>query len=110
MADFVLNGKPATLGAAPEMPLLWAMRDVAHLTGTKFGCGLAQCGASTVHVDGLPVRSFVTPLSAVAGKRVTTIEGLGLLHAEHPVQRPWQEFNDNAKAVTFHWRCRLVMS
>jgi isoquinoline 1-oxidoreductase subunit alpha len=93
MPDFVLNGKPATLDAAAEMPLLWALRDVANLTGTKFGCGLAQCGACTVHIDGLPVRSCVTPLSAVAGKRVTTIEGLGLLDAEHPVQRAWQELN-----------------
>jgi isoquinoline 1-oxidoreductase alpha subunit len=73
---FTLNGRPATLDAEPTMPLLWAIREVAGLTGTKFGCGMALCGACTVHVDGNPTRSCVMPLSAVAGRQVTTIEGL----------------------------------
>jgi isoquinoline 1-oxidoreductase alpha subunit len=73
---FVLNGKPATLDADPNMPLLWAVREVAGLLGTKFGCGVALCGACTVHLDGKAIRSCVTPLSAVAGRQVTTIEGL----------------------------------
>src|SRR2546422_4153248 len=71
-----LNGKPATLDADPQMPLLWALREVAGLTGTKFGCGIAACGACTVHVNGAAVRSCVYPLSAAAGAKVTTIEGL----------------------------------
>jgi isoquinoline 1-oxidoreductase subunit alpha len=73
---FTLNGRPAILDADPTMPLLWAIREVAGLPGTKFGCGMALCGACTVHVDGQPTRSCVMPLSAVAGREVTTIEGL----------------------------------
>ncbi len=73
---FTLNGRPATLDADPAMPLLWAVREVAGLPGTKFGCGMALCGACTVHVDGRATRSCVMPLSAVAGREVTTIEGL----------------------------------
>lgn len=73
---FVLNGKSTTLDADPDMPLLWAIREVAGLHGTKFGCGMAQCGACTVHLEGQAIRSCVTPLAAVAGRRVTTIEGL----------------------------------
>jgi len=73
---FVLNGKPATLDVDSTMPLLWALRESAGLTGTKFGCGMALCGACTVHLDGRPVRSCVTPIGSVAGKQVTTIEGL----------------------------------
>ncbi|MFI4927303.1 MAG: (2Fe-2S)-binding protein, partial [Burkholderiales bacterium] len=88
-----LNGKPATLDADPQMPLLWALREVAGLTGTKFGCGIAACGACTVHVNGAAVRSCVFPLSAAAGAKVTTIEGLagaaGLATGEHPVQKAW---------------------
>jgi len=74
---FTLNGKPQTVDASPEMPLLWVLRDTLGMTGTKFGCGMAQCGACTVHLDGQPVRSCVTPVSAIEGKRVVTIEGLG---------------------------------
>lgn len=74
--SFTLNGSPTTLDADPTMPLLWAVREVAGLTGTKFGCGMALCGACTVHVDGKATRSCVMPLSAVAGREVTTIEGL----------------------------------
>jgi isoquinoline 1-oxidoreductase alpha subunit len=85
---FTLNGRPATLDADPAMPLLWAVREVAGLTGTKFGCGMALCGACTVHVDGNPTRSCVMPLSAVAGRQVTTIEGLQSAPAK-AVQAAW---------------------
>src|SRR3954463_5107938 len=71
------------------MPLLWVLRDVLDMTGTKYGCGIAACGACTVRVDGQPVRSCVTPVGAVAGKRVVTIEGLGTPGAPHPLQRAW---------------------
>ena len=87
---FVVNGNQATVDVVPETPLLWVLRDTLALTGTKFGCGLAQCGACTVHVDGAPVRSCVTPVSGVAGRSVTTIEGLSE-NASHPVQRAWAE-------------------
>jgi isoquinoline 1-oxidoreductase subunit alpha len=73
----------------PHMPLLWALRDGLNLTGTKFGCGIAACGACTVHVDGQPVRSCVTPLAAMQGKSITTIEALGTLAKPHPLQRAW---------------------
>jgi isoquinoline 1-oxidoreductase alpha subunit len=85
---FLLNGASATLDADPTMPLLWALREVAGLTGTKFGCGMALCGACTVHIDGVALRSCVTPLSAVAGKNVTTIEGLQSRPAK-AVQAAW---------------------
>jgi isoquinoline 1-oxidoreductase alpha subunit len=76
MASFLLNGKTVTVNAEPDTPLLWVLRDHLKLTGTKFGCGAALCGACTVHLDGVATRSCVTPLSAVAGKKVTSIEGL----------------------------------
>jgi isoquinoline 1-oxidoreductase subunit alpha len=85
---FILNGKSTTLDADPNMPLLWAIREVAGLHGTKFGCGMAQCGACTVHLDGQPLRSCITPLSAVAGRKVTTIEGLQSKPAK-AVQAAW---------------------
>ena len=84
----MLNGKPTTLDADPTMPLLWALREFAGLTGTKFGCGMALCGACTVHLDGQAVRSCVMPLSAVAGRQVTTIEGLQSAPAK-AVQAAW---------------------
>lgn len=71
----MINGQEQELDVAADMPLLWALRDHAHLTGTKFGCGMAQCGACTVHVDGQPMRACITPISVVAGKAITTIEG-----------------------------------
>lgn len=74
---FTLNGKQTSLDVDPDMPLLWAVRDEIGLTGSKFGCGAAQCGACTMHVDGEPVRACSTPLSAIEGQKVTTIEGLG---------------------------------
>jgi isoquinoline 1-oxidoreductase alpha subunit len=76
MVTFTLNGKPTTLDADPAMPILWVVREKLGLTGTKFGCGAAQCGACTVHLDGQPIRSCVTPVSEAEGKAVTTIEGI----------------------------------
>jgi isoquinoline 1-oxidoreductase subunit alpha len=87
---FTLNGASATLDADPNMPLLWALREIAGLTGTKFGCGMALCGACTVHLDGVAIRSCITPLSTVAGRSVTTIEGLQSKPAK-AVQAAWVE-------------------
>ncbi len=87
-----INGKEHEIAADADMPLLWALRDLIGLTGTKFGCGVAQCGACTVHVDGAPRRSCVTPVSAVAGRQITTIEGLSG-DSSHPVQRAWAELD-----------------
>jgi aerobic-type carbon monoxide dehydrogenase small subunit (CoxS/CutS family) len=88
MIELHINGQARQLDADPDMPLLWALRDLAGLTGTKYGCGIAQCGACTVHVDGQPTRSCQTRLGDLAGRRITTIEGL---HPEgrHPVQLAW---------------------
>jgi aerobic-type carbon monoxide dehydrogenase small subunit (CoxS/CutS family) len=83
-----VNGKQVSLDVEPEMPLLWALRDELGLTGTKYGCGIAMCGACTVHVDGEPTRSCSLPVSAVAGKKVTTIEALSK-DGSHPIQRAW---------------------
>ena len=90
--EFTLNGQSLSLDVDPELPLLWAIRDVAGLTGTKFGCGKALCGACNVHVDGQPVRSCSVPLAAVSGLAVTTIEGLSA-DGDHPVQRAWRDLN-----------------
>ena len=92
--EIVVNGAVHALAdelAEPQMPLLWALRDLLGLTGTKFGCGVAACGACTVHVDGRAVRSCVTPLAAVAGKRIVTIEALGSAERPHALQRAWVE-------------------
>jgi aerobic-type carbon monoxide dehydrogenase small subunit (CoxS/CutS family) len=83
-----INGRSTSVDAEPDTPLLWALRDVLNLTGTKFGCGIGACGACTVHLDGVAVRSCQLPLSAVAGKQVTTIEGLSA-DGSHPVQQAW---------------------
>ena len=88
MATLTLNGRSVALEVADDMPLLWAIRDYAGLTGTKFGCGTGLCGACTVHVDGEAMRSCVTPIAAVDGKSVTTIEGLSSA-GDHPVQLAW---------------------
>ncbi len=85
-----INNKEYPMEVDPQMPLLWAIRDIAQLTGTKFGCGIAQCGACTVHVEGEPVRACVTPVSGAEGKSITTIEGLSNDN-DHPVQGAWQE-------------------
>jgi aerobic-type carbon monoxide dehydrogenase small subunit (CoxS/CutS family) len=90
MVSLTVNGKPEQLDVEPDMPLLWAIREKLALTGTKYACGIAQCGACTVHLDGKPVRSCVTPVSAAAGHRVTTIEGLSA-SGDHPVQKAWME-------------------
>ena len=90
MIPVTVNGKLQQIDVEPDVPLLWVVRENLNLTGTKYGCGIAQCGACTVHVDGRPVRACVTPVSAVAGKRVTTIEGLSVSNS-HPVQKAWVE-------------------
>ena len=84
-----VNGKKQTVQLDPDMPLLWVLRDTLGLTGTKFGCGMALCGACTVHLDGEPVRSCSTPVSAAAGRRVTTIEAVGATRAGQAVQQAW---------------------
>jgi isoquinoline 1-oxidoreductase subunit alpha len=85
-----INGSVKDVDAPPEMPLLWVLRDLLGFTGTKFGCGMAQCGACTVHLDGQPVRACITPVSAVGTRKVRTIEGLSA-DGSHPVQRAWAE-------------------
>ena len=92
MIALTVNGTPRQVDAPPDMPLLWAIREKLGLTGTKYGCGMALCGACTVHLDGAPVRSCITPTSAAAGKKVTTIEGLSD-RADHPVQKAWMEID-----------------
>jgi isoquinoline 1-oxidoreductase alpha subunit len=89
MARFTVNGKSVTINVNPSMPLLWAIREHVGLTGTKYGCGVAACGACTVHLDGVAVRSCVIPVSAVEGKQVTTIEGLAAGGTLHKVQKAW---------------------
>ena len=91
MIDVSVNGKTQRVDADPDTPLLWVIRESLGLTGTKYGCGMALCGACTVHLDGAAVRSCVTPVSAARGKRVTTIEGLAQGARLHPVQDAWIE-------------------
>ena len=88
--DFRVNGKPLEVDVEPDTPLLWVLRDHLGMTGTKFGCGMAQCGACTVHLNGVATRSCVVPAQAVAGQEVRTIEGLSL-DSNHPLQRAWIE-------------------
>jgi isoquinoline 1-oxidoreductase alpha subunit len=88
MTSFQINGRAVTVDAEDDTPLLWVIRDVIGLTGTKFGCGIGMCGACTVHVGGRPTRSCITPLASVAGAAVTTIEGLD---GRHPVQKAWAD-------------------
>jgi isoquinoline 1-oxidoreductase alpha subunit len=92
MARMTVNGKSLEVNANPSTPLLWVIREQVGLTGTKYGCGVAQCGACTVHLDGAAVRSCVVPLSAADGKQVTTIEGLAAGGTLHKVQAAWLEF------------------
>jgi isoquinoline 1-oxidoreductase alpha subunit len=87
-----INGKEQSIDVDPQMPLLWAIRDVVGLKGTKYGCGVAQCGACTVHLNGEAVRSCVTKVSRAAGQRVVTIEGLSQ-HNDHPLQQAWQQID-----------------
>ena len=88
MISLTVNGKQQKVEVRPDTPLLWVLRETLGLTGTKFGCGMNQCGACTVHVDGKPMRSCQTPISSVAGKKVTTIEGLSA-DSSHPLQQAW---------------------
>ena len=92
MIRLSVNGRDTAVDVDPDMPLLWVLRDTLGLTGTKFGCGMALCGACTVHLDGQPIRSCVTPVSAVAAGKVTTIEGLSS-DRSHPVQKAWIELD-----------------
>ena len=92
MIQLSVNGKDTAVDVDPDTPLLWVLRDTLGLTGTKFGCGMALCGACTVHLDGQPIRSCVTPVSAIGSKAVTTIEGLSP-DRSHPVQKAWIELD-----------------
>ena len=92
MVQLKINGKDASFDGDPSMPLLWYLRDVQNLTGTKFGCGAGLCGACTIHVDGVAVRSCITTLGEAAGKSITTIEGLSA-DGEHPVQKAWPQLS-----------------
>jgi isoquinoline 1-oxidoreductase alpha subunit len=87
---FKVNGTPAAVDVPGDMPLLWVLRDVLDLKGTKFGCGIAECGACTVHLNGEPIRSCIVPASAVQGAEVTTVEGLSA-DGSHPLQRAWED-------------------
>ena len=89
MITLNINGKDQAVDVPPDMPILWALRDVVGLTGTKFGCGMALCGACTVQLDGQPIRSCVTPVAAAAGKKITTIEAIGETPAGKKVQQAW---------------------
>ena len=93
MAALNVNGKTHEVNADPNTPLLWVLREHVGLTGTKYGCGIAACGACTVHIDGVPVRSCSTPLSAVAGKQIATIEGLTVNNVLHKVQKAWVDLD-----------------
>jgi len=93
MPSLNINGQDTAVDAPAEMPLLWALRDVVDLTGTKYGCGMALCGACTVHADGAAIRSCVTPLAAVAGKKITTIEGVGADSVGQAVQAAWRKLD-----------------
>ena len=88
-----INGRTYDAKSDPSTPLLWVLRDELGLLGTKYGCGMAQCGACTVHVNGSPIRSCVTPISALNGRTITTIEGLARDGRDHPVQKAWEELN-----------------
>ena len=93
MTTLNVNGQTLTVDAPPDMPLLWVLRDLVGLTGTKFGCGIAQCGACTVHLDGVAVRSCVLPVAAVGGRKVTTIEAVGDTPVGKKVQHAWRQLD-----------------
>lgn len=89
MIELHINGETKTLDISPDTPLLWALRDVLGLTGTKFGCGIAQCGACTVHLDGKPIRSCVTPIGSIGNRPITTIEAIGATTPGRKIQQAW---------------------
>ena len=89
MTTLNINGKPREVDVPPDMPLLWTLRDVLNMTGTKFGCGMALCGACTIQIDGQPTRSCITPVSAAVGKKITTIEAIGATPAGKKIQEAW---------------------
>jgi isoquinoline 1-oxidoreductase subunit alpha len=91
MITLKINGRESSVEAPEQMPLLWVLRDLLGLTGTKFGCGIAQCGACTVHLDGTPVRSCVLPVGVVGGRQITTVEGVGATPAGARIQKAWLE-------------------
>jgi len=93
MTTLNINGEDHTVDVPPDMPLLWVIRDVVGLTGTKFGCGIAQCGACTMHLDGAAVRTCVLPVSAAAGRKITTIEAVGATPAGRKIQQAWRELD-----------------
>jgi len=93
MAHLIVNGKTHDVDVDPNTPLLWVIRENIGMTGTKYGCGIAQCGACTVHIDGVATRSCSMPVSAVEGKQITTIEGLGPNGSAHPVQKAWLDLD-----------------
>lgn len=93
MITLNINGKDQQLDVSDDMPILWALRDVLHMTGTKFGCGMAQCGACTIHLDGQPTRSCITPISAAVGKRIVTIEEVHSDKVGQAVQAAWSEID-----------------
>src|SRR5438128_4364459 len=107
MADLSVNGKTHQVDVDPNTPLLWVLRDTIGLTGTKYGCGIAQCGACTVHVDGIAMRSCSVPLSAVAGRQITTIEGLAQNGALHKVQKAWL---DHDVPQCGYCQCGMIMA
>jgi len=93
MARLIVNGQTHEVDVEPDTPLLWVIRENIGMTGTKYGCGIAQCGACTVHIDGVATRSCSMPVSAVEGKQITTIEGLALNGTPHPVQKAWLDLD-----------------
>ena len=107
MAALNVNGTTHQVDVEPETPLLWVLRDNVGLTGTKYGCGIAQCGACTVHVDGVAMRSCSIPLSAVAGKQITTIEGLATGNTLHKVQKAWL---DHDVPQCGYCQCGMIMA
>ena len=107
MARLNVNGKDYDIDVEPDTPLLWAIREQVGLTGTKYGCGIAQCGACTVHVDGAAVRSCSLPVSAAAGKRITTIEGLAQSGVLHKVQKAWI---DHEVPQCGYCQCGMIMA
>ena len=93
MITLTINGKDHALDVPTDMPILWALRDVVGLTGTKFGCGMALCGACTVHLNGQPIRSCVTPVAAAVGKKITTIEAIGATPSGKKIQQAWRDLD-----------------